>query len=335
MMPSVFRLPLLFAMLAVATSGVAFCEESKEDCARQDVKKIERPGVWMPGPSGTQIPIWPKDAKIEPPESNGKAEWTGNGSPLIGGRTWNWATYVSTPTMTIYPPKGENTRAAMLVLPGGGYNAVAMDLEGTEICDWVTSQGMTCVLLKYRVPQSWQRDKNGNAMPPEKLLGLDDAQRAMGLIRKDAAAYKIDPQKIGVIGFSAGAHLVAALSNADARLYEAVDKADQQSSRPNFAVALYPGRLWDKSKSSLELVPWVKISADAPPTMLIHAMNDPVNDVRHSMAYGLALREAGVPVDMRFYARGCHAFGLRPSNDPITTEWPDQVTDWLDDIGIF
>lgn len=136
----------------------------------------------------------------------------GNGSPLIAGRTWNWATYVSRPTMTIYRPRGRNTGAAMLVLPGGGYAAVAMDLEGTEICDWITQHGVTCVILKYRAPQVWRGGE-----PPAVLLPLQDAQRAMGLLRQSAADYGVDPDRIGVIGFSAGAHLAAATSNADAR----------------------------------------------------------------------------------------------------------------------
>jgi acetyl esterase/lipase len=326
----------LMAVLASGIAGAAISEDAKGDCAREDIKKIEGPNIWVPGPNGKQTPLWPDGAKILAPETGGKPEWTGNGSLLIGGRTWNWATYVTTPTMTFYTPQAPNTRAAMLVLPGGGYAAVAMDLEGTEICDWVTKQGMTCVLLKYRVPQIWPRDKNENSSPPGVQLPLQDAQRAMGLLRQQADAYDIDPTKIGVIGFSAGAHLGAALSNAEERTYDSIDEADEKSSRPDFAILLYPGKMWDKSegKTSLELAPWVEINGKAPPTLLIHAMNDPVNDVRNSMSYGLALKEAGVPVDMRFFAKGCHAFGLRPTADPVTTEWPGHVAEWLRDLDV-
>lgn len=292
--------------------------------------------MWQPGPGGVQTPLWPDGLAIQLPETDGNTEWVGNGSPLVAGRTWNWATYVSRPTMTIYSPRRQNTGAAILVLPGGGYAAVAVDLEGTEICDWITEQGITCVLLKYRVPQVWRRDESGVGQPPEVLLPLQDAQRAMNLLRHGASSYGIDPERIGVIGFSAGGHLVAALSNAAARTYDSVDAADEESSRPDFAILAYPGRLWDEHSPSavLHLAPWVAIRADAPPTLLIHAMNDPVDSVQHSMAYGLALNDAGVPVDMRFYAAGCHAFGLRPTADPITTEWPGLVVTWLHNIGV-
>jgi acetyl esterase/lipase len=224
----------------------------------------------------------------------------------------------------------------MLVLPGGGYAAVAMDLEGTEICDWITQHGVTCAVLKYRVPQAWVAGENGVKGPRERLLALEDAQRAISLLRRNTAAYKIDPKKIGVIGFSAGAHLAAAVSNADAQVYGRVDKADGFSARPNYAIILYPGRFLAEKPTGtdLKLAPWMKISASAPPTLLIHAMNDPSNDIRHSMAYALALKDAGVPVDMRIYAKGCHAFGLRPTADPITTEWPSQAVAWLENTGM-
>jgi acetyl esterase/lipase len=168
------------------------------------------------------------------------------------------------------------------------------------------------------------------------LLALEDAQRAMGLLRERAADYGIDPHKIGVIGFSAGAYLVANMSNTEVRTYTLTDEADRQSPRPDFAIIAYTARLWDssKGKNNLELAPWVKISAEAPPTLIIHAINDPVDNIRHPMAYALALNDAGVPVDMRLYAKGGHAFGMRPTDDPITTEWPGQVKQWLLGIGV-
>ncbi|HWK41887.1 MAG TPA: alpha/beta hydrolase, partial [Croceibacterium sp.] len=246
-----------------------------------------------------------------------------------------WATYVTRPTMTIYHPSGRNTGAAMLVLPGGGFYAVAMDIEGTEICDWMVRQGITCVVLKYRTPQVWPKDASGHQRRPEVLLGLEDAQRAMALLRHRAASYGIDPGKIGAIGFSAGAYLVANMSNADKRTYAPTDAADEASPRPDFAIIAYTARLRDpgKEKNDLSLAPWVTISSNAPPTLLIHAMDDDVDDIRHPMAYALALKDAGVPVDMRIYANGGHAFGVRPSEHPITTEWPEQVTQWLHHIG--
>ncbi len=223
----------------------------------------------------------------------------------------------------------------MLVLPGGGFYAVAMDLEGIEICNWAVQQGMTCVVLKYRTAQVWPKE-NGKQQRPKVLLALEDAQRAMGLLRQQASTYGIDPHKIGVIGFSAGAYLVASMSNTEERTYPLTDVADRQSPRPDFAVLVYTARMLDnsKGKNNLELQPWVKLSVKAPPTLIIHAMNDPVDGIRQPMAYALALNDAGVPVDMRLYAKGGHAFGLRPTADPITTPWPGQVEQWLRDIGM-
>ncbi|MGH9423719.1 MAG: alpha/beta hydrolase [Thermoanaerobaculia bacterium] len=289
--------------------------------------------VWGPGAEGNQLPIWPENLAIQKPESD-KPEEVGNGSKLVAGRPWTWVSYVSRPTMTIYRPKGRNTYVAIMVLPGGGYDAVAIDLEGTEICDWITKQGVTCVLLKYRVPQAWRHNHIEEA--PKVQLPLQDVQRAMSLLRYRASSYKIDPNRIGVIGFSAGGHLAAAASNADRPTYDSIDVADRESSRPNFAILLYPGHLWDETspRTSLKLSPWVKISAHAPPTLLIHSMNDPTDDVRHSIAYALALNDARVAVEMHLYAEGGHAFGIRPTSSPITTEWPELVAKWLHTIKI-
>jgi acetyl esterase/lipase len=318
---------------AVAVSSAADGHAQPANRAPTEIRKVSRPMVWTPGPEGNQVPLWPEGLAIQKPESD-KPEEVGNGSRLVAGRPWTWASSVSRPTMTIYRPKGRNTRAAILVLPGGGYRAVAMDLEGTEICDWITREGMTCIVLKYRVPQAWRHGANHVEKAPKVQLPLQDAQRAMGLLRDRASSYGIDPARIGVIGFSAGGHLAAALSNAEKRTYGPVDAADRQSSRPDFAILLYPGHLWDDTKPGLQLSRWVEISAKAPPTLLIHAMNDPTDDVRHSMAYGRALNDAGVPVDMRFYARGGHAFGLRPTDAPITREWPELVMSWLQHIDV-
>lgn len=303
--------------------------------ARVEVAKVEREGVWQPGADGTQIPLWPENVPLARPDSGDHPEATGNGSPTVGGRRWHWASYVTRPTMTIYRPKGRNTGAAMLVLPGGGFHAVATDLEGVEICDWVVEQGMTCVMLKYRTPQVWPVE-NGRQRRPDVLLGLEDAQRAMGLLREQAGAWGVDPHRIGVIGFSAGAYLVTNMSNTEARTYPLTDAADRQSPRPDFAIVAYTARILDtrKDRNELEPAPWVEISPNAPPTLIIHAMDDPVDDVRQAMAYALALNGAGVPVDMRLYAKGGHAFGIRPTADPITREWPGQVEQWLRSLGM-
>ena len=325
---------VVVSVLLVTAGGATADQASEATGARAKIRKVSRPMVWEPGPEGNQVPLWPAGLAIQRPESD-KPEEVGNGSRLVAGRPWHWATYVSRPTMTIYPPEGRNTRAAIVVLPGGGYKAVAMDLEGTEICDWVTKLGVTCVLLKYRVPQAWRHD--GVEQAPKVQLPLQDAQRAIGLLRHRASSYGLDPQKIGVIGFSAGGHLAAAVSNAGKLTYKPVDDADRELPRPDFAVLLYPGHLWAETspKTSLTLSPWVEISSNAPPALLIHSMNDPVDDVRHSLAYGLALNDVGVAVEMHLYAGGGHAFGLRPTSDPITTEWPKLVEKWLRTISMF
>jgi acetyl esterase/lipase len=325
---------VLTSVLLAFRVHAAAAQTGGATAAPTGIKKASQPIVWKPGPGGNQVQLWPEGVAIQKPEAD-KPEEVGTGSRLVAGRPWTWATYVSRPTMTIYAPKGRNTRAAILVLPGGGYEAVAMDLEGTEICDWITKHGVTCIVLKYRVPQAWRHDHVEHA--PKVQLPLQDAQRAMGLLRYRASSYGIDPHKIGVIGFSAGGHLAAAVSNAEKRTYEPVDSADRESSRPDFAILLYPGHLWDETSpgTSLKLSPWVEISADAPATLLIHAMNDRTDDVRHSVAYGLALNAAGIPVEMHLYAKGGHAFGIRPTSDPITTEWPKLVENWLHTIRLF
>jgi acetyl esterase/lipase len=244
--------------------------------------------------------------------------------------------------MTVYAPKGHNTGVAVVVFPGGGYQVLAMDGEGTEICDWLTSRGVTCVLLKYRVPDSGPTMKNGHRYYPRVQTALQDAQRTLGLVRQHAAQWHVDPHKVGVIGFSAGGHLVAAVSTHFAqRTYPPVDAADALSSRPDFAIAVYPGHLWahededraTRNSEDLSLRPDIRVRADTPPTFLLQAENDDVDGVEQSLAYYVALRKAGVPTEMHLYAKGGHAFGLRATNLPIG-RWPQLVEQWLHTIGM-
>ena len=237
---------------------------------------------------------------------------------------------VSQPTMTVYSPKGKNSGVAVVVFPGGGYNCLAMDLEGTEICDWLTSKGVTAVLLKYRVP-TLKREAFGTSR-----MALEDAQRTVGLVRLHAAEWQIDPHKVGVIGFSAGGHMVAAVStHFDRRLYPAVGAADQESCRPDFAIACYPGHLWDDGEDGkdLKLNPNVTVTHNTPPTFLLQAEDDHVDGVEQSLVYYIGLKKAGVPVEMHLYAQGGHGFGLRRTKLPITG-WPQLVETWLGTIGM-
>jgi acetyl esterase/lipase len=229
--------------------------------------------------------------------------------------------------MTVYSPMGHNTGVAVVVFPGGGYNILAIDLEGTEVCDWLTSRGITCVLLKYRVPCA----KVGPYR--DCLAALQDAQRTVGLLRFEAEQWHINPHKIGVLGFSAGGHMVAALStHFGRRLYPRMDQADDESCRPDFAVALYPGHL-AIARNGYTLNPEIQVTSRTPPTFVLQAENDPVDPVENSLAYYRALRKAGVSAELHVFATGGHAFGLRPTAAPIT-RWPGLVETWLRTIGV-
>jgi acetyl esterase/lipase len=289
----------------------------------------QRP-AWQPA-GHTQVPIWPgdpPDAAFGPPANT---ETTKAEGP-VAGRPWLDVENVSRPTMTVYSPGGRNTGVAVIVFPGGGYEDLATDLEGTEACDWLTSKGIACVLLKYRVPHSGPQydDKCKCQVDPKAPMALQDAQRTMGLIRFHAAVYHIDPHKIGVLGFSAGGHMAADISTRfDKRVYPAVDAADKESCRPDFAVMLYPGhlRIW------FTLHPEIRVTRRTPPTFLLQAENDNVDSVSNSLVYYTALMNAGVPVEMHLYAEGKHAFGLRRTQYPIT-RWPELVLTWFRTIGL-
>jgi acetyl esterase/lipase len=234
--------------------------------------------------------------------------------------------------MTVYAPKSKNTGVAVVIFPGGGYQILAIDLEGTEVCDWLTSKGITCVLLKYRVPGVGLSPKSGPY--PESPMALEDAQRTLGLVRLHAPEWHIDPHKIGVLGFSAGGHLVAAVStHFKKRLYPLQDEADKESCRPDFAVALYPGHMLENTSKDFELNPAIPVSSQTPTTFLLQAEDDPVDSVKNSLVYYAALRKARVPVEMHLYAQGGHAFGLRRTKFPVTG-WPSLVETWLDTIGM-
>ncbi|MEN6334933.1 MAG: alpha/beta hydrolase fold domain-containing protein [Phycisphaerales bacterium] len=303
MKPSVFTLCVVFACGGLTT----------------------RADVWQPAAGRTQMPIWPgaaPDATAVPGAENCTTT-----TELIAGRPCLVVNNVSRPTMTVYSPEGANTGAAVVVLPGGGYQCLTIDLEGTEVCEWLVSRGITAMLLKYRVPTPRTGPYH------ESTQALQDAQRTLSLVRSHAAEWHIDPHKIGVIGFSAGGHMVAATSTRfDKRSYPPVDAADKESCRPDFAIAVYPGHLWYPDKEFV-LNPNVRVTHNTPPTFILQAENDPVDNVNNSLVYYIALKNAGVPVEMHLYAEGKHAFGLRPMELPIT-KWPDLVETWLKTIGM-
>ena len=287
--------------------------------------------TWQPSPGHTQVLIWPGAAPDAQPVAGPEVAWRDQGF-LVAGKPVLGVGKVSKPTMTVYSPTGKNSGAAIVVFPGGGYQVLAIDLEGTEVCDWLTSKGITCVLLKYRVPGDGLKPKSGAY--PKSPMALEDAQRTLGLVRFHSAEWHIDPHKIGVLGFSAGGHLVGAVStNFEKRLYPAADAADKESCRPDFAVALYPGHMRENTSKTFELNPYVPVTSKTPPTFIAQAEDDPVDDVDNSLVYYIGLKKAGVPVEMHLYAHGKHAFGLRPTKLPITG-WPQLVERWLGTIGM-
>lgn len=287
---------------------------------------------WQPADGHTQIPLWPgtpPDAQPMP----GPEKTAMNPASLVGGKTVLAVTNVAQPTMTVYPAQGTNTGAAVVVIPGGGFEILAMDLEGTDVCDWLVPRGITCVLLKYRVP-SLPYDWHCDCRPHNFQLSvpsLQDTQRALRLVRSRAAQWQVDPHKIGVLGFSAGGFLVAQASTAYARrLYKPVDESDGQSARPDFALAIYPGHLaTDKDSFNAN----IHVTRDTPPTFLLQAEDDHVDGVNQALVYYNALRHADVPAEMHVYAHGGHAFGLRPTSNPIT-RWPALAETWLGTIGM-
>jgi len=288
--------------------------------------------AWQPSPGHTQVPIWPGAAPDAQPVTGPETSTTREKDHLVAGKPWTYVERVSQPTMTVYSPTNNNTGAAVVVFPGGGYWILAIDLEGTEVCDWLTAKGITCVLLKYRVPGNGGKPRSGPY--PQSRMALEDAQRTVGLVRFHAAEWHIDPHKIGVLGFSAGGHLVAAIStHFEKRLYPAVDAADKESCRPDFGIGLYPGHMLEKTSRDFELNPFIPVTSKTPPTFLLQAEDDPVDTVKNSLVYYAALKKAGVPVEMHLYAQGGHAFGLRRTKLPVTS-WPQLVETWLGSVGI-
>ncbi len=265
------------------------------------------------------LPLWPRGVPEVMPVTGPERDTTKPTDTLIAGRRIIKLTDVSTPTLSVFKPAKADTGAAVLVFPGGGYSILAYDLEGTEVCSWLNSIGVTCVLVKYRVPEKGRY--------PENLADLEDAQRAMRLTREHAAEWKIDPQRIGVLGFSAGGHLAVVLSvHAAQATYKPVDAADSLDARPNFAVIIYPGYLANPT-DLVKLDPNDQPDASTPPTFLVQAEDDPVH-VENVLVYFEALKQVKVPAELHVYSQGGHGYGLRPTDLPVT-HWPEVAGVWL------
>jgi acetyl esterase/lipase len=284
---------------------------------------------WAQAPARPEaVPLWPGVAPGEKGDI-GEEKDTTQPDPNVPPDSPNYIIRlgnVSRPTISVYkPPADKDTGAAVVVCPGGGYSILAMNLEGTEVCQWLNSLGVTGVLLKYRVPARKGLEKHTAA--------LQDVQRAIGMTRHRAGEWKIDPKRIGVLGFSAGGHLAAAASNNfDQRSYPAVDDADKESCRPDFAVLVYPAYLAQKEDKS-KLAPEMKVSAQTPPTFIAMTQDDPVG-IENVYTSAAALKNAKVPCEVHIYPVGGHGYGLRPSKNPVSTAWPKLAAEWMGAQGL-
>lgn len=258
--------------------------------------------VWPGKPPGTTTATGPEEFRPLRPNERANVQRLTN---------------VSQPTLTLYdPPADKHNGAAVIVCPGGGYNILAWDLEGTEVAEWLNTIGVTALVLKYRVPDS----------DPQHVAPLLDAQRAVSLVRSQASELKIDPARLGILGFSAGGNLAGgACLKHETRAYEKIDAVDEVSCRPDFGVLIYAAYFIDDSgKLKAEYQPTDK----TPPLFFAHAINDGVK-AENSIELLLALKAAGVPGELHVYDAGGHGFGLRKSEFPCHT-WPQRCAEWME-----
>lgn len=266
------------------------------------------------------IPLWPNGAPNARTDLGPETDTTTPTDAQPAGRRVTRLTNVTVPTLTLYRPAQANaTRAAVVVFPGGGYRILAIDLEGTEICEWLNSIGVTAVLLKYRVPES-----PGVA---RYQAPLQDAQRALGVVRSHATDWNLDPQRIGVLGFSAGGHLAATLNqHFTQRSYPRVDKADDLNCRPDFTILVYPAYLSVADKGE-QIAPEVAPTPDMPPLFIVQAEDDKTF-IQGTLLYYRSLVSTKVPAELHVYETGGHGYGLRPTAAPVTG-WPHLAEAWL------
>jgi acetyl esterase/lipase len=264
--------------------------------------------------------LWPGTAPGNTTEIGQEADTTKPTDNHVAGKPVIRLGNVSRPTIAICrPPASKDTGAAVVVCPGGAYRILAMDLEGTEVCDWLNSIGVTGVLLKYRVPKRDGLEKHTAA--------LQDAQRAMGLVRSQAREWGIDPKRIGVLGFSAGGHLAATLSNtSDERTYPKVDDADTVSCRPNFTLLIYPAYLTVKEQND-KIAPELNIASNTPPSFILMTEDDPLR-IQSVLFYAAALKNVNVPFELHVYPVGGHGYGLRQTGDEVAA-WPQLAAFWM------
>jgi acetyl esterase/lipase len=269
----------------------------------------------------TTLLLWPS-GNPEPSKVVGAEADSTTVTP--SGRSVIHVTNVSQPNLTVYAlAAGKNTGAAALVFPGGSYLRLSYTTEGTDICEWLNSIGMTCVLVKYRVPEDGHY--------PANVEDLEDAQQAMRITRAHAAEWGIDPHKVGVIGFSAGAHLAVALSTRPDFQGKNV-AASTVDARPDFQMVIYPG--WLTNPSGVGSVdPALAPTLSVPPTFLVQAENDYTAHVENVLVYFEALKNAKVPAELHVYTLGGHGFGMGSKELPISG-WTGLAETWLKTIHV-
>ena len=269
------------------------------------------------------IKIWPGKAPGETKELPPEQDISKPGAGLVAGKPVIRLGNVSTPMLTIYrPAKDKDTGAAVIICPGGGHNILAYDLEGTEVADWLTKIGVTAGVLKYRVPGRDPNNRGGAA--------VQDAQRAVSLLRSQATELGVDAKRIGILGFSAGGQTAGLTAILEQRKYDAVDAIDKTSCRPDFAVLIYPAYFVDKGQTKLR--DDIKVTKNTPPMFFAHAFNDGVTPLS-SLLLAAELKNVGVPAELHMYATGGHGFGLRPQADKPCTQWPTACATWMQTMG--
>lgn len=272
------------------------------------------------------VDLWPGT----PPGDEGvtlplEADQTKDTDKLIAGRRIIKLGNVAKPQIEISrPSKAKHNGAAMIVAPGGGHHILAYDLEGTEVAEWLNYVGVTAIVLKYRVPS---RDPDGER---RWLSAVQDAQRAMSLVRGMATELEIDPERIGIMGFSAGGQTAALTALLGKRQYSLRDSIDQIDYRPNFVGLIYTGGMVPRGETAL--YPSVSIPGDAPPFFMVHADNDHVTPLNSALLY-VELKKRGVSTELHIFERGGHGYGLRETDNPIT-RWPRLMESWMRQIGM-
>ncbi len=329
------RLPILSVVFVLAVSSAlsVSCSE-RQSVVTQPQLAIDSAAPSLAVGYSQEVPLWPEDSKV-----------LQDGIKELADEKWP----ITHPSFLLYSPRVNSARSAVLVFAGGGYKGLAIGpkstigLNGADVCKWLTDVGITCILVKYRVPNTgcnWNKVTRRHDTP-DIPMALQDAQRAMSIVRYNANKYNLDPNKIGVMGFSAGGNLAVLTSTAfKKRAYDPIDEIDQVSSRPDFAIPVYPGHMTMEHKNKTpkaiaaqELNTDIVISTQIPPTLLIHAKDDPIDPVYFSEVYERELKKAGINVELIIYETGGHAFGVRKQGKD-TDRWTDDALRWLRKIKI-